>query len=305
MNKLILAAFMLFAALQPSMAQGNDSLYVKNCLKPGDFAPGFSLPQESDGKLVSPRNYLGKYVVLNFWASWSPASRKDVERVNQEEAKWSSDNFQMIGVSFDTQKEVWKKFIKENNIKYPQVSELVRWKATKVYQGYHVDSISTYYLLDKSNHVMLATISIDSLAAKLESLHSQGKLKKLIDNPLVRPSFPGGNDALSMYIFEHMKYPGSIKTYGISGRVSVSFTISEDGSLTDVKVDKVDRIKVSEWAKQKYSADELAKNEEVAKKDMAAEALRVISTMPKWSPGKHSGKPVAVKYALPVNFRVR
>lgn len=102
-----------------------------------------------------------------------------------------------------------------------------------------------------------------------------------------------------------MKYPGSIKTYGISGRVSVSFTISEDGSLTDVKVDKVDRIKVSEWAKQKYSADELAKNEEVAKKDMAAEALRVISTMPKWSPGKHSGKPVAVKYALPVNFRVR
>ena len=95
------------------------------------------------------------------------------------------------------------------------------------------------------------------------------------------PQFPGGDAALLSYINKSMKYPVIAQENGIQGRVVISFVIEKDGSVAHIEV--------------------------VRGKDPALdkEALRVIGNMPKWKPGQQRGKPVRVKYTLPVNFRLQ
>ena len=93
------------------------------------------------------------------------------------------------------------------------------------------------------------------------------------------PEFPGGGMSAFMdYIKTNMRYPASAKENGTQGRVTVQFVVDEDGSIKDSKVLR--------------SVD----------KDMDAEALRLINTMPKWKPGRQKGQPVAVKFTVPVRL---
>ncbi len=95
------------------------------------------------------------------------------------------------------------------------------------------------------------------------------------------PSFPGGEQALFKYLSDNIKYPVIAQETGIQGRVVCQFVVNRDGSIVDVEVVRgVD-------------------------KSLDAEAVRVIKSMPKWSPGKQRGKAVRVKYSLPVNFRLQ
>jgi len=95
------------------------------------------------------------------------------------------------------------------------------------------------------------------------------------------PEFPGGGMSAFMdYIKTNMRYPASAKEKGTQGRVTVQFVVDKDGSIKEPKLLR--------------SVD----------KDMNAEALRLISSMPKWKPGRQKGQPVAVKYTAPVMFRL-
>ncbi|MEG1905769.1 MAG: energy transducer TonB, partial [Bacteroidales bacterium] len=83
------------------------------------------------------------------------------------------------------------------------------------------------------------------------------------------------------FISKSVKYPVIAQENGIQGRVIVSFVIERDGSVADaVVVRGVDP-------------------------SLDKEALRVVKSMPKWTPGKQRGKPVRVKYTLPVTFRLQ
>ncbi|MEA4982554.1 MAG: energy transducer TonB [Paludibacter sp.] len=95
------------------------------------------------------------------------------------------------------------------------------------------------------------------------------------------PSFPGGDAALFKYLSDNIKYPVIAQESGIQGRVICQFVVNRDGSIVDIEVVR--------------SVD----------KSLDAEAVRVISKMPKWTPGKQRGKTVRVKYTLPVNFRLQ
>ena len=83
------------------------------------------------------------------------------------------------------------------------------------------------------------------------------------------------------YLSENIKYPVEAQINGIQGRVVVSFVVEKDGSLSDVRVAR--------------SVDP----------ELDAEALRVVSSMPKWNPGMDKGKYVRVKYNVPVSFRIQ
>ena len=102
----------------------------------------------------------------------------------------------------------------------------------------------------------------------------------------VKPTFNGSKDGKETeekfreYVGKNTNYPAEAQEKGISGRVYVEFAIDKDGSLTDVKLLR--------------GVDPL----------LDAEALRVISASPQWTPGKHKGKPVKVKYQYPVNFKL-
>jgi len=95
------------------------------------------------------------------------------------------------------------------------------------------------------------------------------------------PAFPGGDAALFKYLSDNIKYPVIAQESGIQGRVICQFVVNRDGSIVDIEVVR--------------SVD----------KSLDAEAVRVISKMPKWTPGKQRGKTVRVKYTLPVNFRLQ
>jgi len=96
-----------------------------------------------------------------------------------------------------------------------------------------------------------------------------------------QPEFPGGEAALMQFIKKNLKYPAFAAENGIQGRVTLSFTVEKDGSIANIEV-------------MRSPAEELSK-----------EAIRVVSSMPKWKPGKQRGKPVRVKYVLPVTFRLQ
>ena len=95
------------------------------------------------------------------------------------------------------------------------------------------------------------------------------------------PEFPGGQQALFNYLSEHVKYPKDAQEQAIEGRVICQFIVEKDGSIGNITVVRT-------------SGNESLDNE----------AIRVIQSMPKWKPGLQRGKPVRVKYTLPINFRL-
>ena len=104
---------------------------------------------------------------------------------------------------------------------------------------------------------------------------------KVFDVVEQMPSFPGGNGALLEYLATHVKYPVVAQENGVQGRVIVSFVVERDGSITDVRVVR--------------SVDP----------SLDREAARVVSSMPRWTPGKQNGSAVRVKYNVPVMFKLQ
>ncbi|WP_229379422.1 energy transducer TonB [Fibrella forsythiae] len=92
------------------------------------------------------------------------------------------------------------------------------------------------------------------------------------------PDFPGGQTALRDFLQRTLRYPGAASSAGVSGRVVVTFTVNSDGTLTDLNVLKG----------LGFGTDE--------------EALRVLKAMPRWKPGRQSGRPVRVRFTLPITF---
>ncbi len=94
------------------------------------------------------------------------------------------------------------------------------------------------------------------------------------------PQFPGGMEALMKWFEKNLKYPTSARENGIQGRVYVQFIVDKDGSIVEPEVHR--------------SVDP----------ELDKEALRLVSTMPKWQPGKQRGKTVRVRYTCPITFRL-
>ena len=97
----------------------------------------------------------------------------------------------------------------------------------------------------------------------------------------VMPQYPGGQIAMMKYIMENMKYPKQAMKEGIQGRVTVSFIVEKDGRVSNVRL--------------LHSVQSA----------LDKEAIRVVKSMPKWTPGKHNGKPVRVRFNLPVMFKLK
>ena len=154
-----------------------DQKYATDLLKAGADAPDITL-NTIDGKPFALKDLRGRYVVLDFWASWCPDCRKDVPQVKAMYERFGSMNVQFIGISFDTDKTAWQTFMEKNGMNWLQHSELKKWKKeTKIDQDYHINWIPTYYLLDTEGKVVLGTVQHEKLAAKLAELEARGELK--------------------------------------------------------------------------------------------------------------------------------
>lgn len=97
----------------------------------------------------------------------------------------------------------------------------------------------------------------------------------------VMPKFPGGDAELLKFIAKNVKYPQESQDKGEQGRVICSFVVTKDGTLTNYKVLRG----ISPALDQ--------------------EAVRVLRMMPRWTPGTQRGEPVAVKYTVPITFKLQ
>ena len=131
--------------------------------------------------------------------------------------------------------------------------------------------------------------------------------------PEVLPQFPGGVKAMMEFLKKEIAYPVVADKHGIQGRVIISFTVNEDGSISDVSCVRSSTQKSKAPASNKSeSIDPNAQKdtevsdevETAAREAMEKEAIRVISNMPKWQPAKKDGKVVSTKFAVPVSFRI-
>ena len=111
-----------------------------------------------------------------------------------------------------------------------------------------------------------------------EEAEDEQTIFQVVEN---QPEFPGGAAALMQYLSKNIKYPTIAQENGVQGRVIAQFVVNKDGSIVDPVVAR--------------SVDPY----------LDKEAIRVVSSMPKWKPGMQRGKPVRVRYTLPVAFKLQ
>ena len=131
------------------------SLQKKRLLLPGMMAPDFRQP-DSSGKQVSVSSLRGRYVLVDFWASWCKPCRADNKELVKLYAKYRDKNFTMLGVSVDTRRELWLKAVKDDQLPWLQLSNLQRENAAAI--TYQITGVPTTYLLDPAGIIIARNI---------------------------------------------------------------------------------------------------------------------------------------------------
>ena len=132
----------------------------------------------------------------------------------------------------------------------------------------------------KNVSLKVALMMLVLLFSFMTSTAQTKKNNMLYDVVEVMPQFPGGQIAMLQYIMKNIKYPEQAMKEGIQGRVTVSFIVEKDGRVSNVRLLRS------------------------VQSSLDKEAVRVVKSMPKWTPGKHNGKPVRVRFNLPVMFKL-
>lgn len=128
----------------------------------GSVAPDFTL-NSLDGKSVSLKDYRGKYVLVDFWASWCGPCRGENPNVLAAYNTYKNDNFTVLGVSLDSDKDKWQAAVAKDGLVWQHVSDLHGWEST-VAALYGVQSIPSNFLLDPAGKI----IATDLRGAELE-----------------------------------------------------------------------------------------------------------------------------------------
>ncbi|WP_026898485.1 TlpA disulfide reductase family protein [Daejeonella oryzae] len=124
-------------------------------LKPvsvGQPAPQFELPTP-EGKIIKLSDLKGKYVLLDFWASWCAPCRDENPNIVKQYNSFKNKGFTVLGVSLDKGKGAWEKAIADDKLTWTHVSELKEWDG-KVSIAYRVESIPSSFLLDPQGKII-------------------------------------------------------------------------------------------------------------------------------------------------------
>jgi peroxiredoxin len=124
---------------------------------------------DTDGKPVSLSSFRGKYVLIDFWASWCGPCRKENPNVVATYQQFKDKNFTVLGVSLDRAREPWLKAIKEDNLTWTHVSDLKFWD-NEVARKYGIQEIPKNYLISPEGKIIARDLRGPALAARLSEL---------------------------------------------------------------------------------------------------------------------------------------
>lgn len=150
------------------VAELHEKLQQSEKLSIGSVAPEIALPNP-EGKIVKLSSFRGKYVLIDFWASWCRPCRVENPNVVKMYEKYKDKDFEIFGVSFDQNKASWTKAIEDDGIEWIQVSDLKGWKSAAG-QEYNVSGIPHTILLDKEGKIIAKGLRGETLEGKLQTI---------------------------------------------------------------------------------------------------------------------------------------
>lgn len=152
------------------------------------------------------------------------------------------------------------------------------------HKGYLYQTIKPQF--DKEMQVKMSPVPVNDNRASVKQVSDRrpgdGKeIKEIFVVVEEMPRFPGGDQALFNHVYENVKYPPEAKAQGIQGSVILRFVITAEGKVADVTIVRGVHPLLDE------------------------EAVRVMNTVPDWTPGRQGGRPVDVWYSVPINFALK
>ncbi len=131
-------------------------------------APEIALPS-LNGKVIKLSDYKGQYVLVDFWASWSPLSRTENHPLIQVYNEYHPQGFEIFQVSLDKDKNAWERAVTEDGLTWIHVSDLKYWDS-EVAKAYGVETVPTNFLIDRDGIVIARELWGDKLSQKLTEL---------------------------------------------------------------------------------------------------------------------------------------
>lgn len=165
-------------------------------------------------------------------------------------------------------------------VQLPKLQKVVKFVPPKVVKEQVVEEVPT---IEEIKQHEVAAVEVEGPTEVVFEepapvvVEDENKIFMVVEQ---QPEFEGGYQAMMSFIKKNMRYPASARRMGIDGTVYVSFVVGKDGAINDVKV------------LRGISAD------------CDKEAVRVVQMMPPWKPGKQNGKPVFVRFNLPIKFQL-
>jgi peroxiredoxin len=125
--------------------------------------------EDVNGRQIKLSSFRGKYVLVDFWASWCGPCRAENPNVVKAFNRFKSKNFTILGVSLDNNKDRWIAAIKQDDLQWTQVSDLKGW-GNEVAQQYHISAIPANLLIDPQGRIVGRNLRGRALEAKLEQI---------------------------------------------------------------------------------------------------------------------------------------
>lgn len=137
-------------------------------LEPGKVAPAFSFPTPDGKKNLGPKDFRGKYLLIDFWASWCGPCRKAIPHLKDVYEKYGNKGLEIFSVSVDKDDKAWKKAMAEENMPWPQVCAPNSGK--EIMNEYQFRGIPHLVLLDKNGKIIVRNVTPDKVDEELSKL---------------------------------------------------------------------------------------------------------------------------------------